>query len=76
MRYIDVERIFAKRETDRKPRRLADAFESGKSLRIQVNGNLLLVPAGARIDIELERDRREIGAVEIEIKWELTKYGN
>ena len=76
MEDVDVERTFAKKETAAKLRRIADAIESGKSFRIQVNGNRVRVPAGARIDIELQREEYEGGEVEVEIKWDRTKYGN
>jgi amphi-Trp domain-containing protein len=76
MENVDVECIYPKREIAAKLRRIAKAIESGSSFRIQVNGNRVRVPSGARIDIEVERDHHEGGEVEIEIKWDRTRYGN
>jgi amphi-Trp domain-containing protein len=75
MEDVNVEHTFAKRETAAKLRRIADAIEAGRSFRIQVNGNRVFVPAGAMIDIELQREEYD-GELEVDIKWKRTKYGN
>ena len=75
MEDANVEQTFAKRETATKLRRIADAIEEGKSFRIQINGNRLFVPAGARIEIELQHEEYD-GEVAVEISWRRTKYWN
>jgi amphi-Trp domain-containing protein len=75
MEDANVEQTFAIRETAMKLRRIADAIEAGKSFRIQINGNRVLVPAGARIDIELQHEEYD-GEVEVDISWKRTKNWN
>lgn len=75
MEDANVEQTFAKRETALKLRRIADAIEAGKTFRVQINGNRVFVPAGARVDIEIQHEEYD-GEVEVDISWRRTKYWN
>jgi amphi-Trp domain-containing protein len=68
MQDLDIERIYGARETAMKLRRIAAAMEDGRPFRLQVDGRRIRVPAGARVEIEIEREDRE-GEFDIEIKW-------
>lgn len=65
----DIEKGYPKSEFVAKLRRLADAIESGDRFRIQIAGERVNVPVGARFNIEHERSQRD-EEIEFQIKWE------
>lgn len=64
----DVEVIYSTPELVAKLRRLADALETGRTFRIQVDGERIRVPVRARFSIEHEREDDE-EEVEFQFKW-------
>jgi amphi-Trp domain-containing protein len=66
----DVERNYSVAQFAGKLRRLADALEADRPFRIQVAGERVLVPKGATISVEHERDDDE-EEVEFQLKWQL-----
>ena len=62
----DVERDCSPRELAATLRRLAACLAAGRKFRLQVAGERITVPAGARLSIEHER-----GATEEEIEFQL-----
>ena len=64
----DIEKKYTINDFIAKLRRLADCLEAGEQFEIQVAGERIYVPVGARYNIEHERQG---GAEEIEfqIKW-------
>ncbi|MDX1661809.1 MAG: amphi-Trp domain-containing protein [Gemmatimonadota bacterium] len=65
----DIEKDYPTAEFVAKLRRLADAIESGERFRIQIAGERVHVPVGARFNIEHERSERD-EEIEFQIKWE------
>ena len=65
----DVTRSHSKKEFVAKLRRLADAIEAGKPFTIQVHGERITVPAGARVSIEHER-AEGTDELEFQLTWE------
>ncbi len=63
----DVEKDYSPRLFAAKLRRLADCIEERRQFRIQVAGERVSIPAGARINIEHER-----GSSTEEIEFQLT----
>lgn len=64
----DIEKAYAAKQFAGKLRRFADAVETGEAFTIQVAGERLRVPKGARFTIEHERD--DAGEeIEFQIKW-------
>ena len=72
MQGVDEERAYAKKETARKLRRIADAIEGGRSFRVQINGHRVTVPDDAEFEIELETHGSK-GEIEIEMRWDRRK---
>ena len=64
----DLSRTYSRDQFAAKLRRLADAIESGRAFTIQVAGEKLRVPAGARFSVEHERlgDEEEL---EFQLIW-------
>jgi amphi-Trp domain-containing protein len=67
----DIEKDYPMKQFVTKLRRLADCIEQGTPFRIQVAGERVNVPAGARINIEHERGKSE-EELEFQLKWSLT----
>ena len=66
----DVEREYSVAQFAAKLRRLADALEADRPLRIQIAGERIRVPKGAAISVEHEREDDE-EEVEFQLKWQL-----
>lgn len=49
-------------------RRIADALESGEPVRVQVASKRLVIPQGAKLSIEHEREGRD-EEVELQFNW-------
>ncbi len=64
----DIEKDYAAAPFAAKLRRFADAIESGKPFAIQVAGERIRVPAGARFNVEHERSGGE-EEIEFQFKW-------
>ena len=64
----DVEKEYAKADFVAKLRRLADAVENDERFEIQIAGERIYVPAGARFTIEHERSDDE-EEIEFQLKW-------
>lgn len=64
----DVEKAYPLKDFIAKLRRLADALENGKRLRIQVAGERVSIPANVVIHIEHERGEAE-EEIEFQLKW-------
>lgn len=64
----DIEATYSAKEFAEKLRRLADSVEEGTAFEIQIAGERIYVPKGAKFSVEHERDD---GAEEIEfqLKW-------
>jgi amphi-Trp domain-containing protein len=67
-RQRDLERDYPPRQLARKLRRLAEVLERGGRFRIQVAGERVLVPAGARINVAHERGEDE-EEIEFQLVW-------
>ena len=64
----DIEKAYGRSSFAAKLRRLADAIESGGEFSIQIAGERVRVPAGARFTVEHERmDGEE--EIEFQLKW-------
>lgn len=64
----DIEKDYSPKQFAAKLRRFADAVETGETFSIQIAGERLRVPKGARFNIEHERD--DAGEeIEFQIKW-------
>ncbi len=66
-KHRDIEKTYTAAQFAAKLRRLADAVEAGQSFTIEVAGERLRIPAGAKFNIEHER----AGAAE-ELEFQLT----
>lgn len=64
----DIEKSYAPKQFAAKLRRFADAVETGETFSIQIAGERIRVPKGARFNIEHERDA-EGEEIEFQIKW-------
>ncbi len=64
----DVEKEYSNAEYVAKLRRLADAIEKDEKFEIQIAGERIYVPVGAKYTIEHEREGGE-EEVEFQIKW-------
>ncbi len=66
----DVEKTYTKEQFIAKLRRFADALEKDEGFQIQIDGERLYVPAGAKFSVEHEREdgKQEI---EFQIKWDV-----
>lgn len=64
----DLEKTYTQTEFIEKLRRFADALEKGKTFRIQIAGERIMMPAHARVNIEHERSTDE-EEIEFQIKW-------
>lgn len=65
----DIEKGYTTKQMVAKLRRLADCLESGKQFKIQIAGERISVPAGAKFNIEHEREGN-MEEVEFQFKWE------
>jgi amphi-Trp domain-containing protein len=65
----DVEKTYPRRDFVAKLRRLADALETGRAFTIQVAGERLRIPAGARFNIEHERMGGQ-HELEFQLRWQ------
>lgn len=64
----DIEKDYTPKQFAAKLRRFADAVETGEPFVIQIAGERIRVPNGARFNIEHERD--DAGEeIEFQIKW-------
>ncbi len=66
----DVEKDYPARQFVAKLRRLADCIENGDRFRIQVAGERISVPPGARINVEHERGSSD-EEIEFQLGWKL-----
>jgi amphi-Trp domain-containing protein len=66
----DIEKDYPPSRFAEKLRRLADAIEDGKRFRIQVAGERISVPPGAKINIEHERSGAQ-EEIEFQLVWSL-----
>ena len=64
----DIEKDYSVSEYVAKLRRLADSLETGEKFEIQIAGERIYVPVGARFSVEHERDGNE-EEIEFQIKW-------
>lgn len=64
----DVEKTYSTAAFVNKLRRLADCLETGKSFKIQIDGERVYVPVGAVFNIEHEREDGQ-EEIEFQIKW-------
>ena len=64
----DIEKDYSPKQFAAKLRRFADAVETGETFAIQIAGERIRVPKGARFNIEHERDD-EGEEIEFQIKW-------
>ena len=64
----DLEKTYPVREFAAKLRRLADALEAGRPFVIAVAGERLRIPAGAKFNVEHEREGGE-EELEFQLKW-------
>jgi amphi-Trp domain-containing protein len=64
----DIEKDYALPQFIAKLRRFADALEKDKPFTVQIAGERIRVPKGARVNIEHERGGGE-EEVEFQIKW-------
>jgi amphi-Trp domain-containing protein len=65
----DIEKEYTVHEIVEKIRRLADCLEHGKSFRIQIAGERINVPKGAKFNIEHDREGNK-EEIEFQFKWE------
>ena len=65
----DVEKTYPNADFVAKLRRLADAIESGTRFEIQIAGERVYVPAGAKFSIEHEVSESE-EEVEFQMRWQ------
>jgi amphi-Trp domain-containing protein len=65
----DLQRTYSRRQFAAKLRRLASAIERGRAFAIQVAGERIVIPAGARFNIEHERTRAGAEEVEFQLLW-------
>lgn len=68
----DLEKNYSQTELIEKLRRLADALEEGKTFRIQIAGERVVVPKGALVNIAHERSKTE-EEIEFQIAWKRGK---
>lgn len=68
MKSRDVEKTYSRGQFVAKLRRFADAIEAGDAFAIQIAGERIRVPGGARFNIEHERDA-DGEEIEFQIKW-------
>ncbi|MBA3850150.1 MAG: amphi-Trp domain-containing protein [Opitutus sp.] len=68
MRKRDIEKTYPVRAFAAKLRRLVDALEAGRPFVIAVAGERLRIPAGARFNVEHERDAQG-EELEFQLKW-------
>lgn len=66
----DVVRDYPRSQFIAKLRRLADCLEEGRRFQIQIGGERVSIPAGARINIEHERSSDD-EEVEFQLVWRL-----
>lgn len=64
----DIEKTYTAAQFAQKLRRLADAVESGKAFTISIAGERLRIPAGAKFNVEHER-QGEDEEVEFQLHW-------
>lgn len=65
----DIEKSYPLPDFVAKLRRLADALEAGEPFIIEVAGERLRIPAGARFNIEHEREGGQ-QELEFQLKWQ------
>lgn len=65
----DIEKTYPRAQFVAKLRRLADSIEAGGGFTIQVAGERLRIPAGARFNIEHER-AGGTHELEFQLRWE------
>lgn len=64
----DIEKGYTARQFADKLRRLADDIEAGEQFEIQIAGERIRVPVGARFTVEHERASGE-EEIEFQLKW-------
>ena len=67
----DIEKTYSAAQFAAKLRRLADAVESGRAFSIEVAGERLRIPAGAKFNIEHEREGA-VEELEFQLRWKRT----
>jgi amphi-Trp domain-containing protein len=67
-KHRDIEKDYPRDQFVTKLRRLADCVEQGKTFRIQVAGERIVIPSGAVINIEHERTSSE-EELEFQFRW-------
>ena len=65
----DIEKEYTFKQMAAKLRRLADCLENGKPFKIQIAGERIYIPTGAKFDIEHEREGKA-EEVELQFKWQ------
>jgi len=65
----DIEKEYTVKQMAAKLRRLADCLENGKPFKIQIAGERIYIPTGAKFDIEHEREGKA-EEVEFQFKWQ------
>jgi len=66
----DLQRTYSRRQFVSKLRRLARAVERGRAFTIQVAGERIQIPQGARFNIEHERTRGGAEELEFQLIWD------
>ena len=64
----DITKTYSTTQIVAKLRRLADGLEAGKSFSVQIAGERVRVPRGARLSIEHERGKAE-EEIEFQLSW-------
>ena len=65
----DIEKEYTVKQMAAKLRRLAACLENGKPFKIQIAGERIYIPTGAKFDIEHEREGKA-EEVEFQFKWQ------
>ena len=65
----DIEKEYTVKQMAAKLRRLAVCLENGKAFKIQIAGERIYIPAGAKFNIEHEREGNT-EEVEFQFKWQ------
>lgn len=66
----DITKTYSIAQIVAKLRRLADGLETGKSFSVQIAGERIRVPRGARLSVEHERGKAE-EEIEFQLSWNL-----
>lgn len=67
-RRLDIEVRYSKKAVAKKLRRLADALDHDRPLRLHIGGVQVRIPASVSVEMEYER-RKNREEIEIELTW-------